>query len=524
MIDINDLSKNYYNKKFFTSALKNINLNLPNKGLIFILGKSGSGKSTLLNMIGCLDSIEEGDISIYNNSLRYFKQDDYDNYRNASIGFVFQDYNLILDLKVGENIALALQLQGKTINYNLISETLNKLEIQGFEDRRINQLSGGQQQRVTIARALIKNSDIILCDEPTGNLDSKTSKIVFELFKELSKNKLIIIVSHDVENSFAYGDRVIEMKDGYIISDLSRDPFKKETKQEDLLKLYKDRVVTKELLEKMDQNNNNNNKYRKFFSPTLKNNLINLETKPLPNVKSHLPLKVAFKMGTSLFKEKKLFLFITVFLSTILYNIFVTFFTIFAYSFLINNSFVNLSEIYKKKLGISNIKSFSESFSGIIITFSIIIFFILLISFFMVGGFVKSTMKAKKKDIGILRSLGARKKDIFKIFINEGLIISFIISLCLGIILLLPIYMINWPNFFREVLNKILLELEKTVQNIPSLLKITNDIQTQVKYFINYFTLLSFVVVSNIILTSICIYPSIHSFAKKKPIDVILDR
>ncbi len=218
MIQINQLSKNYYSKKASkVEALKNITLSLPSKGMIFLVGKSGCGKTTFLNVLGALDSFDNGDILISNRSMKDFSEQELDAYRNLFVGFVFQEYNLLEDYSVEKNISFALDLQQ---NHNQdISNVLNQTELSGLEKRLPNELSGGQKQRVAIARALIKKPKMLLCDEPTGSLDYETSRTIFQLLKEISKERLVIVVSHDKESALEYGDRIIEMRDGIVIKD-----------------------------------------------------------------------------------------------------------------------------------------------------------------------------------------------------------------------------------------------------------------------------------------------------------------
>ena len=266
MIELKNITKTYKSKKGEnTKALNDISLKLNNKGMVFIIGKSGSGKSTLLNILGGLDKYDSGDMLILGKSSKDFTQADFDSYRNTYVGFVFQEFNLLEDYNVYENIDLALWLQQKTATKNEIENLLEKLEIESLKERKVNELSGGQKQRVAIARALIKNPKIILADEPTGNLDSKTSNDVMELLKEISKEKLVIIVSHDNESARLYADRIIEIKDGNIINDT--------------------------------------------------NNNIEMNTNSYQIIKSHLPLKESFKLGVGSLKHKKLKLAFTIFLT-----------------------------------------------------------------------------------------------------------------------------------------------------------------------------------------------------------------
>jgi len=227
MLRVKNLEKIYEPRNGIrVEALKGISLDFPEKGLIFVLGKSGSGKSTLLNLLGGLDRPTGGEIIVAGRSSKNFSDKDYDSYRNNNVGFVFQEYNLIDNYTVGSNVALALELQGKKAARDDVDAILREMGLVDDDgntlyDRRINELSGGQKQRIAIARALIKEPQIILADEPTGALDSDTGTELYELFKSLSLNKLIIIVSHDIESAKKYGDRIIELKDGAVISDSS---------------------------------------------------------------------------------------------------------------------------------------------------------------------------------------------------------------------------------------------------------------------------------------------------------------
>ena len=220
MIKISDLSKVYKIKNDKNvHALNQIDLNLPDRGLVFIIGKSGSGKTTFLNILGGLDTPTSGTIDINGMILDELGGSKYDDYRNYYVGFVFQEYNLIKDYTVGQNIQLALELQNEKDKDVKIANALKEVGLEGYENRKIKQLSGGQKQRVAIARALVKESKIILADEPTGNLDSATSEEIYECFKQIALDRLVIVVSHDVESANRYADRIIKFKDGMIQSD-----------------------------------------------------------------------------------------------------------------------------------------------------------------------------------------------------------------------------------------------------------------------------------------------------------------
>ncbi|MDR3294146.1 MAG: ATP-binding cassette domain-containing protein, partial [Clostridiales bacterium] len=223
MIKLLNLKKIYSpSKGAKVTALDSVNLELPERGMIFLLGKSGSGKSTLLNLIGGLDSISGGEIVVKGKSCKDFKTDDFDSYRNTYVGFVFQEFHILESYTIGQNVSLASELQNKKSDPDAVKTILKRVGLEDYYDRKPTELSGGQKQRVAIARALIKNPDVILADEPTGALDSATGKQVFEVLKSLSAEKLVVVVSHDRENAERYADRIIELKDGKIIDDRAR--------------------------------------------------------------------------------------------------------------------------------------------------------------------------------------------------------------------------------------------------------------------------------------------------------------
>ncbi|MCH5350576.1 MAG: ABC transporter ATP-binding protein/permease [Clostridiales bacterium] len=224
MLEVKHLKKEYKTKNgAVTKALDDVSLNFPETGMVFILGKSGSGKSTLLNVCGGLDRMDEGEIIIKGKSSKDFTAQDFDSYRNTYVGFVFQEYNILEEFTVAQNIALALELQNKKPDQETIDKILADVDLTDFASRKPNTLSGGQKQRVAIARALVKEPEIIMADEPTGALDSKTGQQVFDTLKKLSKQKLVLVVSHDRDFAEQYGDRIIELKDGKVISDQTRD-------------------------------------------------------------------------------------------------------------------------------------------------------------------------------------------------------------------------------------------------------------------------------------------------------------
>lgn len=224
MLEIRNVTKIYKTKGGVeTRALDNVSISFGQTGLVFLLGKSGSGKSTLLNVSGGLDEPTDGEIIVKGKSSKEFTGSDFDSYRNTFVGFVFQEYNILDEFNVEDNIALALELQGKPKDREKINKLLCDVELEAYAKRKPNTLSGGQKQRIAIARALIKDPQIIMADEPTGALDSATGKQVFETLKKLSETRLVIVVSHDREFAEIYGDRIVELSDGKIISDVTKE-------------------------------------------------------------------------------------------------------------------------------------------------------------------------------------------------------------------------------------------------------------------------------------------------------------
>ena len=223
MLELKKVLKIYKSDAGDTRALNKIDLILGDKGLVFVTGKSGSGKTTLLNVIGGLDGIDSGEILIDGTPFSQMTAGDYDSYRNTYVGFIFQEYNLLPDYTVKQNISLANELQGEKTDDALLAELMKKMGIAGLEKRKINELSGGQKQRVAIVRALIKNPKIIMADEPTGALDSVMGVQIMEALKLLSKDKLVLVVSHDIELAKKYADRIINIVDGKVESDITID-------------------------------------------------------------------------------------------------------------------------------------------------------------------------------------------------------------------------------------------------------------------------------------------------------------
>ncbi len=227
MIEIKNLRKTYKSKKSIdTKAINGINLSFDDTGLIFIVGKSGSGKSTLLNLLGGLDGADSGEILINNKNILKLNDKELDYYRNSYVGFIFQEFNLLEELNVYENINLSLKLQNKE-DKGEIKKILKQVDLSNLENRNINELSGGQKQRVSITRAIIKKPKLILADEPTGNLDRKSTDQIFSILKEISKTSLVIVVSHDIDSAYNFADRIIKIEDGKVLSDSKKFSIKK---------------------------------------------------------------------------------------------------------------------------------------------------------------------------------------------------------------------------------------------------------------------------------------------------------
>ena len=221
MLKLIDIKKDYIMGNDTVHALKGININFRNSEFVSILGPSGCGKTTLLNIIGGLDRYTSGDLVINGTSTKKYKDKDFDTYRNHRIGFVFQNYNLITHLSVLSNVELALTLSGvsKLERREKALEVLERVGLKDQINKKPNQMSGGQMQRVAIARALINDPDIILLDEPTGALDSKTSVEIMELLKEIAEDKLLIMVTHNPDLAEKYSSRIIKLLDGKVIDD-----------------------------------------------------------------------------------------------------------------------------------------------------------------------------------------------------------------------------------------------------------------------------------------------------------------
>ena len=337
MLETKELCKTYKPKKGVpVTAVDHVSLRFPEKGMVFLLGKSGSGKSTMLNLLGGLDQYDDGEIIIKGISSRDFTQQRFDSYRNTYVGFIFQEYNVLEEFTVGANIALALELQGRTATDAEINSILNAVDLDGFGDRKPNELSGGQKQRVAIARALVKNPEIIMADEPTGALDSNTGRQVLDTLKKLSADKLVIIVSHDREYAEQYADRIIEMADGKVIRDVEAVQNAADEEEKSLvfraatIEIPQDYHLTEEDRIRINEYLDQIRTGASVVLPSRSQRFTETDTEHIPVqdgskfslIKSVLPMKSAFKIGCSSLKHKKFRLVMTILLSVTAFTLF----------------------------------------------------------------------------------------------------------------------------------------------------------------------------------------------------------
>ena len=353
MLSVKNLTKIYKTKGGEdVKALNNVSLDFPETGMVFLLGKSGSGKSTLLNLIGGLDAPTSGEVILKGKSSKGFNQSDFDSYRNTYIGFIFQEYNILNEFNVEHNIGLAMELQHKKVKKSDIDALLEQVDLKDYAKRKPNTLSGGQKQRIAIARALIKNPRIILADEPTGALDSKTGAQVFDTLKKLSQDKLIIIVSHDRDFAETYADRIIELKDGEILTDETK--FKKEAEKltenvsiinENSIKINNAKQLTKEEFIKLydtiknsdgevfissGENAQKSMKVNRIsatgesenFKKTENIEIKSYNPKETKFIRSKMPLNKSIKMGLSSLKTKPIRLIFTILLAVVSFAMF----------------------------------------------------------------------------------------------------------------------------------------------------------------------------------------------------------
>ncbi|MBQ7340349.1 MAG: ATP-binding cassette domain-containing protein [Clostridia bacterium] len=341
MLELKNVRKVYTTKIGDVNALDDVSLTFPEKGLVFITGKSGSGKTTMLNVVGGLDGFDEGEIIIDGKSFSDLTAKDYDSYRNTFIGVVFQEYNLLPEYTVEKNIKIATELQGVVVDESELDRLMDLVGIKEFKTRLPSELSGGQMQRVAIARALIKNPHIILADEPTGALDSVTGIQVIETLKNLSKEKLVIIVSHDLELAEKYADRIITLRDGKIVDDVEVNDVTVEgniydgkvlcvKSGADLSLEEKDLVVdavkNRRPIEVID------NITIREKSPTKPLVNTDKENKSIELINSKMKFKSAAELGVKSLKVKPFRLIITILLAVIAFGLFGVFDSVAAYN------------------------------------------------------------------------------------------------------------------------------------------------------------------------------------------------
>ena len=373
MIELKNLSKTYTSRKGVqTKALDNLSLRFPDRGLIFILGKSGSGKSTLLNILGGLDTADSGEFTINGKNIEKFNQVELDFYRNAHVGFVFQDFNIIDTFSIYENVGLALELQGQKASKKRIDTMLDYVGLSGFGKRKGNEVSGGQKQRIAVARALIKEPTIILADEPTGNLDSKTSHQVMELLQKVSKDNLVVVVSHDPEEAELFGDRVIKIKDG---------------------KVFEDKGITPE----------------------------DKSVRSFELVHPKLSFLASVSYGIHALSKKKGQLLITNFVVSLS-----LLFSVLLWSYL--DFLIQPNPALKTAVSPSDLELMTRDLLGYLSQASaqklLIAMYIVFVSVLYV--FLSMSIIQRQKQIGIFKALGANTGDILKIFVWEGLLITLV--------------------------------------------------------------------------------------------------
>lgn len=404
MLEVKNVTKIYKTKGGTeTRALDDVSISFGQTGLVFLLGKSGSGKSTLLNVSGGLDEPTSGEIIVKGKSSKDFTGADFDSYRNTFVGFIFQEYNILDEFNVEDNIALALELQGKPKDREKINSLLRDVELEAFAKRKPNTLSGGQKQRIAIARALVKEPQIIMADEPTGALDSATGKQVFDTLKKLSQTRLVIVVSHDREFAEIYGDRIVELQDGKIISDVTKEHVPPERLDENVsviggntlsiksgseltaanMKTIQDFIKntagdviitngTGEIANFKKSNRMSDSGSTETFGETKADALTDkhYSVEESKFIRSRLPAAKAIRIGASGLKLKPIRLIFTIFLSCIAFTMFGLFSTLMTYdgkevaakSFADSGyEYLNVTKKYKAK--ITSNYSYGESYS-----------------------------------------------------------------------------------------------------------------------------------------------------------------
>ncbi len=373
MIELKSLSKTYTSRRGVqTHALSDFSLTLPDTGLVFILGKSGSGKSTLLNILGGLDKADSGEVLINGKNIEGYDQVELDYYRNAHVGFVFQDFNIIETFSVYENVGLALQLQGQKADKERIDKMLDFVDLSGYGKRKGNEISGGQKQRIAVARALIKEPTIILADEPTGNLDLKTSEQIMLLLKKVAEDNLVVVVSHDPEEAEVFGDRIIHIKDGHIIKDIGQNSDKRSNRE-------------------------------------------------YPQIHPKLSFFASVKYGVHALSKKKGQLLITNFVVSLslLFSVLLGAYLSFLHQ--PNPALFNVLNQAELDFMTRDLMGYLSQDSALKLLIAMYVIFVSVIYVFL-----SLSIAQRQKQIGIFKALGANTGDILKIFAWEGIIITLV--------------------------------------------------------------------------------------------------
>ncbi|KAB8121858.1 MAG: lipoprotein ABC transporter ATP-binding protein [Candidatus Phytoplasma cynodontis] len=419
MFRLTNVNKKYNCKKNdITDALINFSINLPKKGFIFVLGKSGSGKTTLFNILSGIDTADSGDVWVAGKFLNKLSIKELDDYRNGMIDFIFQDFHFIEEINVLENIKLIFHLQNKKPDEKKIDSLFEELGLdKKIKYRKINELSGGQKQRISIIRALLKDSKIILADEPTNNLDNITGQKVYEKLKEESKKKLVIMITHDESKLCDYADQIIRMNNGIL--------------EQNLIRTQNNKFIPIVQIDKNFYPKNENEKEE----------IIN-SNKDFVSIPSSLNFKLFFKMAFSALMYKKflliIFIFAISFLTTVNLSLPIAmsyndekYFTLFEYFFKnINRIILDLTNFSASIDSNSQSTEIIDSIFGLswktqmfYFTFCFIIPASLIFIYFLIG------IRFKRKEIGVLKILGVNNFTVIKIFLFECFLFSIILAL-----------------------------------------------------------------------------------------------
>lgn len=498
MLKVNHLFKKFQN----TEVLENVSFQLPQKGLAFITGKSGSGKSTLLNLIGGLDKPTKGNITVLGCNINEFVSCELDAYRNYFLGFIFQEYNLLDNLTVLENIQMACELQSKPVDKGKMQQTLKQVELDGLENCYPNQLSGGQKQRVSIARALIKNPKMILADEPTGNLDEKTGQKIFECLKQISKDNLVVVVSHNTQSAYKYADHIIEFSDGKITKDLT----KKATKNYiDTTQILQNKTYTQE--EVFNLLKQKNNVMELDFAPTLANENYNYQHSAmhLPSVQTHLSKQTSLLLTQNILKNNKKLAFKIIATSSngalFLTLSFLMFFNMFLW-------FCNLGYFTPES------QAKNKTLWWILAPLLFHIYF-LGIFFYQMIIHMRNIITLKNKDIGILKSLGASDQDIRKIFHHLNIKLNIIQFLGIPLFFFIFVSLMMISASLQGTLELFLTLLPKLYSSLKAIIPLYLFLANIVLFFVLAFTYPFF-------LNHFSTKKQLKKVLKQKPLTIIL--